>query len=91
MIWEILLFGFVGGVIRGLVGFIKHQFSYRDVGFNLPRFFTMMFLSGIIGLVVAYVFKQSPAFSLIVGYAGGGFIENGYKTISKKKSLYPVK
>lgn len=89
MIWIILFAGFCGGVIRGLVGFIKHQFSYKDVGFNLPYFFTMMFLSGIVGMVIAYTFNKDVTFSLIVGYAGGDFIENMYKTISKKPSLYP--
>ncbi|MBL7141813.1 hypothetical protein ISS21_01810 [Patescibacteria group bacterium] len=91
MTWIILVAGFCGGVIRGLVGFIKHQFSYKDVGFHLPYFFMMMFLSGIVGLVIAYAFKQNPSFSLVVGYAGGDFIENVYKTIRKKPSLYPAK
>jgi len=79
----ILVAGFCGGVIRGLVGFIKHQFSYKDVGFNLPYFIMMMFLSGIVGLVVASVFNQNATFSLVVGYAGGDFIENIYKTLFK--------
>jgi uncharacterized membrane protein required for colicin V production len=88
MNWLILLFGFFGGVIRGLVGFIKHQFSYKDVGFNLNYFLAMMFLSGIIGLTVAYVFKQdSLVFCLVVGYAGGDFIENVYKTIKGNLSI----
>ncbi|GAI12025.1 unnamed protein product [marine sediment metagenome] len=91
MTWEILIAGFCGGVIRGLVGFIKHQFSYKDVVFNLPYFFVMMFLSGIVGLVVAYIFSRDTTFSLIVGYAGGDFLENVYKTIRKKPLLYPVK
>jgi hypothetical protein len=88
----ILLFGFLGGVIRGLVGFIKHQFSYKDVSFNLNYFLAMMFLSGIIGLIVAYVFKQeSLVFCFVVGYAGGDFIENVYKTIKAKLSINQTK
>ncbi|MBU4369253.1 hypothetical protein KKG58_00640 [Patescibacteria group bacterium] len=91
MNWTILIAGFCGGVIRGLVGFIKHQFSYKDVGFKLPYFFVMMFLSGIVGMVAAFAFNQNASFSLIVGYAGGDVIENIYKTIKKKPSLYPTK
>ncbi len=91
MTWTILIAGFCGGVIRGLVGFIKHQFSYKNVGFSLPYFFAMAFLSGIIGMVAAATFNQDATFSLIIGYAGGDFIENAYKIIRQKSSLYPVK
>ncbi len=35
---SILIAGFGGGVVRGLVGFIKHQYSYKNVGFRLPYF-----------------------------------------------------
>ena len=85
----VLVAGFCGGVIRGLVGFIKHQFSYKNVGFKLPYFFVMMFLSGIVGVVAAFVFNQNALFSLVVGYAGGDVIENIYKSIKGKQSIYP--
>lgn len=97
MYFEILIAGFGGGVVRGLVGFVKHQFSYKNVGFNLPYFFGMAFLSGMIGLLSAVAVQEagflflggfSPALSFIVGYAGGDFIENIYKIIIKKSSLY---
>jgi len=98
----ILIAGFGGGVIRGLVGFIKHQYSYKNVGFNLPYFLGMMFLSGVIGVLCAVVIKElgitflgltylTPALALIIGYAGGDFIENIYKIIIKKSSIYPEK
>jgi hypothetical protein len=92
----ILIAGFGGGMVRGLIGYIKHQFSYKNVGFNLPYFFTMMFLSGIIGILSAAAIKElglnifglgyfPPALSFIVGYAGGDFLENVYKIIIKKR------
>ena len=31
----------------------------------------------------------SPALAFIIGYAGGDFLENIYKIIVKKPSLYP--
>ncbi len=94
----ILIAGFGGGVLRGLVGYIKHQFSYKNVGFKLPYFFGMMFLSGIIGLLIAVAINETgiqflggaltPALAFIIAYAGGDFLENLYKIILKKSSLY---
>ena len=55
---SILIAGFGGGTVRGLVGFVKHQYSYKNVGFNLPYFSSMMFISGIIGLLSAIAVKE---------------------------------
>ena len=94
---SILIAGFFGGIIRGLVGFVKHQFSYKNVPFKMSYFLTMSFISGIIGLMAVAAVKEigftyegffTPALSFIVGYAGGDFIENIYKIIVKKSSLY---
>jgi hypothetical protein len=96
---SILIAGFGGGVLRGLIGYIKHQFSYKNVGFKLPYFFAMIFISGIVGLLIAMAVNEtgveflgnaylSPALALIIGYAGGDFLENLYKIILKKSSLY---
>lgn len=95
----IIIAGFGGGVVRGLVGFIKHQFSYKNVKFQLPYFIGMMFVSGAVGLLAALAIKETgikflgasgfpPALSFIIGYAGGDFLENIYKIIIKKSSLY---
>jgi len=93
----IFIAAFGGGFIRGLVGFIKHQFSYKDVKFRPGYFVGMMMTSGIIGLVsvwaiqnVGFTFADafSPALAFIIGYAGGDFIENIYKIIIKKSNLY---
>ena len=94
----ILISGFGGGMVRGLVGFIKHQFSYKNVKFEVPYFLTMCFLSGAIGVLTAVAIKElgltffggyfTPAMAFIIGYAGGDFIENIYKIIIKKPSLY---
>lgn len=95
----VLFAGFLGGAVRGLVGFIKHQFSYKNVGFKWPYFLGMTFLSGMVGLSASIAVKSvsftlagtfSPALGFIVGYAGGDFIENIYKIIIKKSSLYPI-
>lgn len=100
MYFLILLAGFSGGVVRGLVGFIKHQYSYKKVPFNLTYFLGMSFLSGMIGLVVVAALREigftyqsffTPALGFIIGYAGGDLVENVYKIIVKKSSLFPTK
>lgn len=97
MYFFIFIAAFAGGVVRGLVGFIKHQFSYKNVKFEIRYFLAMMFLSGAIGAVATIAIKElgftlfgsfSPALAFIIGYAGGDFIENIYKIIIKKSSLF---
>ena len=93
----ILITGFGGGAVRGLVGFIKHQFSYKNVKFDLKYFLGMTFISGIVGLLVAIAIKEmgttfagntlSPALAFVVAYAGGDFLENIYKILAKKSSF----
>jgi len=93
----IIIAGFGGGFFRGVVGFIKHQFSYKNVPFKLNYFLAMMFVSGTVGLVTATAMKElgltlfgafTPALAFVIGYAGGDFIENIYKIIVKKSNLF---
>lgn len=97
MYLAILLAGFFGGVIRGLIGFLKHRFAYKNVPFELNNFLVTVFLSGVIGLSAAVAINEigfrfegifTPALSFIIGYAGGDFVENIYKLIVKKSDLY---
>lgn len=94
----ILAAGFGGGVVRGLVGFVKHQYSYKNVGFDLPYFVAMSFISGSIGVMTAMATNQleltlfggmfTPAVAFFVGYSGGDFVENAAKIILKKENFY---
>lgn len=97
MIFSIIFAAFGGGILRGLTGFVKHQFSYKEAKFRPTYFFGTMFVSGVVGTVAAIVIKEigftvlgsfSPALAFIIGYAGGDFIENIYKIIIKKSSFY---
>ena len=97
MIIQIFIAAFLGGFIRGLVGLIKYQFSYKNVPFRWKYFLGMMFISGIVGLVAVAAIKElgftlfgqfTPALAFVIGYAGGDFIENIYKIIIKKSNLY---
>lgn len=94
----IIIAGFGGGAIRGIVGFLKYYYSYKNTPFNILYFFGTCFLSGTVGLLTAVAIKQSgviisgletltPPWAFIVGYAGGDFLENLYKIIFKKTSV----
>jgi len=94
---QIAIAAFGGGITRGLVGFIKHQFSYKNVPFRPKYFIGMTTLSGFIGMVATIAIKElgftlfgqfTPALAFVIGYAGGDFIENIYKIIVKKSNLY---
>ena len=84
--------------MRGLVGYIKYQFQFKNTTFKPDYFFGMMALSGIVGLLTAVAVKGSgipilggminPAIAFIIGYAGGDFIENIYKIIVGKTTIY---
>ena len=97
---SILVAGFGGGAMRGVVGFLKYYYSYKSTPFNVLYFLATTFLSGIVGLLVAVAVKESgliiqglngltPPLAMIVGYAGGDFLENLYKIIFKKPVLFP--
>ncbi len=93
----IFISAFSGGVLRGLVGFVKYTFSYKEVKFRLRYFLGTMFISGVIGLLATIAVKEigftllgtfGASLAFIIGYAGGDFIENIYKIIIKKSSFY---
>jgi len=98
--FALLIAGFFGGVVRGLVGFVKHQFAYKNVVFNLKYFLGMSFISGVIGLMAALSIRElgltlngtfSSALSFIIGYAGGDFLESLYKIILDKSKITKTK
>jgi len=91
--------GFLGGVIRGVVGILKYVLSYKDVKIQWAYFGGLATVSGLIGLVAAWVVQElgvafvgvekiSPAIALIVGYAGGDFLENIFKILTKQPVLF---
>jgi hypothetical protein len=95
---SLLLAGFVGGVIRGLVGYLKYQFAYKNVPFKWLYFLLMIGLSGIVGLAAGWLVggivndatKINIFYTFLAGYAGGDFIENAYKIIFKKESIFKI-
>lgn len=99
--YTILLTGFLGGVIRGLVGYLKYRSSYKNTAFLFNYFLLSVGISGLVGLVATWVTKDlgmtflglptiGPSIAIIIGYAGGDFIENLYKILTGKTSLYEL-
>lgn len=91
--------GLGGGLIRGLVGYIKYNANSKTFKFDLLYFLLMMFLSSVVGLLTAAAINGmnlsfagitafTPALAFVVGYAGGDFVENVYKILLKKTTVY---
>ena len=94
--------GFLGGAIRGIVGILKYALSYKDVKMNWLYFGGMAGVSGLIGMTSAWIIQDlgvvfegvkslSSALALVVGYAGGDFLENIFKVLMKKPILFKEK
>lgn len=95
------LVGLLGGILRGSVGLIKYIISYKDVEIRPYYFLGMVAISGIVGYVSAWVaqdaakifleIKELPlSLAVVAGYAGGDFIENIYKIITKRPQLFEL-
>ncbi len=93
--------GFLGGVIRGVVGLIKYMQSYKEVPIKPWYFGGMVCISGLIGFISAWItYDLGIAFlgletlplslAVIIGYAGGDFIENIFKIIIKKPNIFQI-
>ncbi len=93
--------GILGGVIRGAVGIIKYTQSYKDVKLSPLYLSTTITISGVIGLICAWIvndmgisfmgFERLPSsLGIVIGYAGGDFIENVFKIIIKEKDIFQL-
>lgn len=94
-----LIAGLFGGVLRGMVGIIKYSNSYKNVEIRPWYFGGIVAVSGVVGITTAWVIHDlgpqfigleeiTPAIALIVGYAGGDLLENLYKILTRKESLF---
>jgi len=94
----IIFAGFGGGLVRGLVGYIKNHLNSASTKFEYLYFLLMMFLSGVVGILTAAAVNGlglpllgstefTPALAFVVGYAGGDLLENIYKIILKKPTI----
>ncbi len=97
-----LLAGMFGGILRGGVGLTKYMTSYKDVEIRPYYFLGSVAVSAIIGYVsvwvardIALVFLETETFPLsfavVIGYAGGDFLENIFKIATKNPDLFQLK
>ena len=91
--------GLLGGILRGAVGISKYLRSYKDVKIRPIYFGLSILVSGIAGLLSAWIIKDlgmtfldlnyvPVTVAIIVGYAGGDFLENVFKIIMKKPEFF---
>ena len=95
------ILGFIGGIIRGSMGIIKHKQSYSNVKIDQKYLITTLAISGAIGFASAWALKDLGvmfagaetlplSLALIVGYAGGDFLENIFKIITKNEDIFKI-
>ncbi|MCX6818956.1 MAG: hypothetical protein NT129_03055 [Candidatus Aenigmarchaeota archaeon] len=84
---EVFVAGFLGGVIRGLVGISKKISASPSKKKIIRKDYLAVTLlsSGGLGLMVGVFIADDVRFALLAGYAGTDFIENLYKIKMKKK------
>ena len=86
MIW-IFAAGFLGGLIRGLVGISKviQKSPSKKKVIRKDYLAVSLLSSGGLGLMVGVFIADDVRFALLAGYAGADFIENIYKIKLKRQ------
>lgn len=79
------IFGLLGGLIRALVGFLKHHRIGTKTKFKTIYFVLTLVLSALIGMIISTALSTNYLVNLIAGYAGIDLLENFVKIIKKKK------
>jgi len=74
-----ILAGFIGGIIRALVGFVKNKTIEKTDHFRPQYFIITILISGVIGAAAGALADTEWQVSFLAGYAGTDFIENLYK------------
>ncbi len=81
--------GFLGGVVRSLVGIIKNQTVYQDeFHFSWTKLTFTIAASGVIGLAAGLLITDIDfRLSLLAGYAGTDLLESVYKIRTAQGTL----
>lgn len=75
-----IIFGLIGGLIRGLVGIIKNQaVTPEKFTFQWKYFTASMFVSAVVGVMAGIIANNDWRISLLAGYAGTDFLEGLYR------------
>jgi hypothetical protein len=73
------LAGFSGGIVRGLVGFVKNKTIEKADHFKPQYFLITILISGVVGATAGILADTEWQVSFLAGYAGTDFIESLYK------------
>ncbi len=75
-----ILFGIVGGAIRGLVGLLKFFEKNKQLGkFKIRYIIFSLLVAGLVGGVGGALINSDWRLALVIGYAGTDFLESLYK------------
>lgn len=76
----IILGGFFGGLLRGLLGLSKDLVTKKEATINYPYLFLSLLVSVSIGLIAASFWPEGDfRVALLAGYAGSDFLEGLFK------------
>ena len=76
-----LITGFIGGLVRGLVGVSKSLAKPTKFKFRWKPFLLPMFVATLVGGLSGVIIDGDWKLSLLAGYAGTDLLENLYKVI----------
>ena len=79
--------GFLAGIIRVLVGFVKNKTLEKANHFKPSYFIVTILISGIAGAAAGSLADTEWQVSFLAGYAGTDFIENLYKIKMAERRL----
>ena len=88
MLLYIFLAGFMGGIIRGLVGITKYINATPSKKRKVRKDWIILSLltSGGLGLMAGVFIAEDIKFALVAGYAGTDFIESLFKIKMKTRN-----
>jgi len=82
-IWQLIIFGMFGGLIRTAVGLLKNKVFMKKQKFKKGKFWFTLIASAFIGAFCALLLWDDYRLALLAGYAGTDFIQGVYRIISK--------
>ena len=75
-----ILFGTLGGLVRGIVGITKYMEQNRkNQAIDLKYLLFSLAVAGFIGGVAGALASSDRSFAFLAGYAGTDFLESLYK------------
>lgn len=83
--FEIVLGGLIGGLLRGIVGIAKSLVVKKETQINYKWFVTSVLVAMAIGVIAASYMEGDFRVALLAGYAGSDLLEGLFKLKFKEK------